>query len=231
MGALEVGIILLSLVVGAAVLGAAWLALARTRWSLSRVPRGLRPAMATGVMMAASVTVLLLFAARPPAEAGAAAETIEVEESEETREANLGKIRVFPFENWGDRARRLQIGEQFHRAILDELPGRGYWAVKAMEKDPPLNLHDVSRAKPRNLIAHYRKYAPLLCITGYVSEMKDGRFEVHVVLSHVDAAVRSKTLLDHKAVIRNSKVGIETATREAVEALADRLAAEAGGSA
>lgn len=213
MGAPELWRILVSIVGAGIALGAVFVVLRLFRWD-SRLPERWVPPIITGFMMLASVGLLVALA-RPPSPV-AAVTPAAVEEPGQEVSPSTWTIRVYPFESWGTAARRKDLGPDLARRIMLLLRDEGLWARKGLEELPPVGLHDIKGERPTNLIDHYSKLAPFLCVSGYVSVKKDGRFEATVTVSWVDKAARSSTILERTLTFSDSDETIDLAARSLV---------------
>ena len=215
MGASELIRILISLVGAAMALGVAAFALRLFKWDWSRLPPKCVPPIITLFMMVASVTLLItLEPGRSATARGAGTEDVEPD-----LDTTKARIQIYPFESWGEQARRNGSGPEFCRVILADLRERNLNARKGLEADSPVGLLELDKP-PVNLIEHYRKIAPFMSITGYVSVLPDGRLEATTTVSWIDRSARSHTILEDQSTFRESP----DALRQAATTVADEIA-------
>lgn len=222
MGAPELWRILVSLVGSGLALGAVLVVVRLLRVDLARLPKQWIPPAATFFMMLTSVALLLTLIQRGPRHA----EAIDVEPEPGVLAASSWKFRVYPLENWGELARRMALGEELTRNMLDELDALGADARRGADNDYPVGLYDDGRRPSQQMITHFSALAPFMCISGHVSRNKDGRYEARIELHEIDHSVHSKRLWQKTLTFRGTNESSREVAREAIGAIA-ALAQEA----
>jgi len=224
MGAPELWRIVASLVGAGLALGAALLVLRLLKIDLERIPKQWIPPAATCFMMVASVALLLTLTQRGPRHV-----TADPSDGPASLQDSAWRFRVYPLENWGELARRMALGQEISRNVLEELRDLGADARRGAENDIPVGLWDDGRRPSQERIAHFGALAPFMCIYGHVSRNQDGRYEAEVELHEIDHNARSKLLWRKTVPFRGTNESSREAAREIVGDIASLARAETDG--
>ena len=126
-----------------------------------------------------AITLLLVFF-RPPRPAG----------------LTHWKLRVYYFDNLGEKVKKNHVGERFSGRILDDLVRRQLDAKQGTEQRSFTNIFLLRGGPPEDALEAYRKLAPFVEVSGYIDEEINGGFNANVRVNRVDVDLSFSPLLD-----------------------------------
>jgi hypothetical protein len=175
--------------------------LTKKRWlGFGRVPQPARMPMAFGI--ASLSTCVMLFALTRPTPSAAVESVDVVEMVDADVKYPHWPLRIYGFEDWGDRCRQEKIAAVVRRRLTDTLIERELLVRVGREPVVPTQLYEGGRQPSARELEPFRPLVPFASVTGVVGTNTEGLYEVKVWVHWIDENVRARQLLE-KAITTN----------------------------
>jgi len=190
----QINMIIISLLAPVPVVLIAWVIVKRLAW-VRRLPARVKPAAVLFALSLATTGMLAFLGGGGPGEANASTRPSEEADDEIGGRFEGGPrvLYLFEIENWDETTRRERAAERFMQAIRKAVDGEGIYVKLAKEHHIPLDLFQTDNPLP-NIMRHYHKIVPFICVWGYVSPGPEGKLESTIMLSTADRSAKPHTL-------------------------------------
>ncbi|MCP3902191.1 MAG: hypothetical protein GY715_01035 [Planctomycetes bacterium] len=196
----------------------------RLPWRLPVPPR-VKPAAIMLALSLASTGTLAFWAGLGPGEAEASVYEQRAGSGDEQPVSGSERARVvylFEMENWGEEARRERAAERILQAIRTVLKDEGVFIKLAQEHHVPLDLFQTDKPDA-NILRHYHKLVPFVCVWGYVSPGQENNLEATIIVSTADRSVTPKDLRTIKLAFPPLPGFVSDAADDAAEEVLESL--------